>query len=226
MPAQKTQTSSLISMAGIVLLAMIINGAIGHFGLLYVDLKHAEVMQRVNQLAEATDLAREAQVHFKVQVQEWKNVLLRGLDTHDRANYQEAMLSEANQVQEALRQLGVQSALLKLDAEAVLIDNLIIDHQEMLAVYQNTMQILQPDTMPNTLQLDQAVRGIDRPLNDEIDQLAQKFKELAHAQSLVATKQSQNTIGTVHRVMMVGTALAVVVLLLMLGMVIRKNRGR
>lgn len=225
MPVQKTQTSSLISMVGIVLLVLLINGAIGYFGLRYVDLKYAELMQRVNLLTEATDLSREAQVHFKVQVQEWKNLLLRGQDGHNLASYRDAMLAQASQVQEALRRLGVQSTVLKLDAEAALIAKLISDHQKMLAVYQKELQALPPDTFLNALKLDRAVRGIDRPLNNAIDQLAQRFKELAHAQRLAAAEQSQKTIETVRRVMMVGTALAVAVLMLMLGLVIRKNRG-
>lgn len=225
MPVQKTQTSSLISMAGIVLLALLINGAIGYFGLRYVDLKHAQLMQRVNLLTEATDLSREAQVYFKVQVQEWKNLLLRGQDSHNLVSYRDAMLAQAGQVQEALRRLGDQSTLLKLDAEAALIAKLISDHQKVIAVYQKELQVLQPDTFQNALKLDRAVRGIDRPLNNAIDQLAQSFKGLAHAQRLAATEQSQKTIETVRRVMMVGTALAVAVLMLMLGVVIRKNRG-
>lgn len=212
-------------MAGIMLLALLINGAIGYFGLRYVDLKYAELIKRVNLLAEATDLAREAQVHFKVQVQEWKNLLLRGQDTHDLADYRDATLAQAGQVEEALRRLGAQSALLKLDVEAALIASLISDHQEVLAVYQKELQVLQPDTFQNALKLDRAVRGIDRPLNTAIDQLAQRFKGLAHAQRLAVAEQSQKTIKTVRRVMMVGTALAVVVLMLMLGMMSRRNRG-
>lgn len=105
MPVQKTPTSSLISLTGIVLLALLINGAIGYLRLRYVDFKYTELMQRV-------------------------------------------------------------------------------------------------------------------------DQLAQRFKDLAHAQRLATTEQSQKTIDTVSRVMMVGTALAVAVLMLMLGMVSRRNRGQ
>lgn len=225
MPVQKTPTSSLISLVGIVALAMLINGAIGYFGLRYVNLKHAELMQRVNLLTEATDLAREAQVHFKVQVQEWKNLLLRGHDKKKLSDYRAATLAQAGQVQEALRRLGVQSTLLKLDAEAALIARLISDHQEVLAVYQKELQVRQPDTFPNALKLDRAVRGIDRPFNKAVDQLAERFKELAHAQRLAAAEQSQKTIETLSRVMMVGTALAIAVLLLMLVMVSRKNRG-
>lgn len=225
MPVQKTQTSSLISLAGILLLGLLINGAIGYFGLRYVDLKHAELMQRVNLLTEATDLAREAQVHFKLQVQEWKNLLLRGQDREDLANYREATLAQAGQVQEALRRLGTQASLLKLDAEAALIAGLISDHQNVLAVYQQELQALPPDTFQKALKLDRAVRGIDRPFNTAIDQLAQRFKDLAQVQRLATAEQSQKIIETVRRVMLVGTALTVAVLVLMLGMVSRRNRG-
>jgi hypothetical protein len=223
MPLKKTPTSSLISLAGIVLLALLLNGAIGYFGLRYVDLKQVELLQRVNLLTDATDLAREAQVHFKIQVQEWKNLLLRGQNTRDLAGHRDAMLAEATQVQEALRQLGVQSTHLKLDHETALIGKIVSDHQSVLAAYQKELHGTQPDSAQNALKLDRAVRGIDRSLNDAIDQLAGRFKGLAHSQRLAAAEQTRTAIEVVHRVMVVGTALAVAVLLLMLGMASRRN---
>ena len=226
MLVQKTQKQSLISLAGIVLLALLINGAIGYFGLRYIDLKHVELMHRVNLLTEATDVAREAQIHFKIQVQEWKNLLLRGQEKRELDGYQNAMLTQANLVQEALHQLGAQATLLKLDSETVLIAKLISDHQGVLDAYQKELQVLQPDTFQNTLKLDRSVRGIDRPLNAAIDQLAERFKEVARAQRQAATEQSQQAIETIRRVMMGGTTLAVVLLLLMLGIASRRNQGQ
>ena len=220
---KNNQTSSFISLAGIVLLALLINGAIGYFGLRYVDLKQYELLQRVNMLTDATDLAREAQVHFKIQVQAWKNLLLRGQNTRELAKYRDDMLAEAAQVQEALRQLGVQTTLLKLDHETASVGKIASDHQRVLAAYQKELQGIQPDTVQNALKLDRAVRGIDRPLNDAIDQLAGRFKGLAHSQRLAAAEQTRKTIETVHRVMIVGTALAVAVLFLMLGAASRRN---
>ncbi|MDQ5907136.1 MAG: hypothetical protein QG590_1619, partial [Pseudomonadota bacterium] len=72
----------------------------------------------------AIDSARGAQVRFKTQVQEWKNILLRGKDPETFNKHLKSFESENQAVKERL--LQVKAAATKLGvAERINVDNVI-----------------------------------------------------------------------------------------------------
>src|SRR5690242_17027387 len=53
----------------------------------------------------ALDSARDAQVHFKTQIQEWKNILLRGQNPEAFAKYRESFIAEGKESESQLLRL-------------------------------------------------------------------------------------------------------------------------
>ena len=127
---------------------------------------HAE-LDRLENLAEGTRLA---QVEFKTQVQEWKNILLRG---HDRAQFERflaAFLARNAEIQARLEEL------LKLARAAQFPEDELADlkirHQELLVDYQEALRNFRADDPLSPRLVDALLQGLDRTLNTQFNRFA------------------------------------------------------
>jgi hypothetical protein len=59
----------------------------------------SHLVKRNDFLLQAVDLARQAQVDFKVQIQEWKNTILYGMDPKTFERYNTAFFTQVTAVQ-------------------------------------------------------------------------------------------------------------------------------
>jgi methyl-accepting chemotaxis protein-1 (serine sensor receptor) len=147
-------------------------------------------MQRVVETLDAADLAYEAQVQFKLQVQEWKNLLLRGHDPADFAAFAHAADAARQRVRSLLGEIA-RNALVDEAAqrEAVAIAAEIDQIVDRYAAVLRGPQDLAACDAPRAI--DATVRGIDRApmvaierLTDTLDALAREALVAAEAEDL------------------------------------------
>jgi two-component system, cell cycle sensor histidine kinase and response regulator CckA len=113
------------------------------------------------------------QVGFKKQVQEWKDILLRGRDPDDLRQYTEAFHQEDRQVGEtalALRE-SVEEPAVK-----ALLDRFIKAHETLDANYAAGLARFTANGM-NPFEVDRMLRGQDRAPTDLIDRIASLMSE-------------------------------------------------
>lgn len=73
------QSRTRFILSGIVIAILILGlGAINWVGFFLINSKQKNFHQRMREQMEQVQIAYQLQVDFKVQVQEWKNVVLRG----------------------------------------------------------------------------------------------------------------------------------------------------
>ena len=120
-------------------------------------------MSKTIAFARNVDLARDAQVHFKRQVQEWKDVLLRGHKPADYAKYWSLFEREEGETQALLDELKRRDA-----NEAAAVDRLLDEHRSIGRRYRDAIPLLDANDPLSYRVVDTKVRGMDRPLTDEM----------------------------------------------------------
>jgi methyl-accepting chemotaxis protein-1 (serine sensor receptor) len=132
------------------------------------------------QAAEASDMAA---LHFKIQVQEWKNVLLRGHEKKDFDRYLAAFQKEHTAVQKALDRC--RTAFVRLGLDTAPVDGARNEHNALREKYLEAIKLFDDKVPTAYREVDKAVRGIDRKPTEDIDKLseivdkalAQRFEE-------------------------------------------------
>jgi hypothetical protein len=141
--------------------------AVAVWGLLAVDSanrRQQEALATATQLLRTVDQVREAQIRFKEQVQEWKNLLLRGDDPKDYANYWAAFQSDEKDVNTLL--ITAAAKLKEAQLATKPIDEFLASHAVLAAAYREAIKSYRPGDLPTVLAVDDKVRGIDRaPMN-------------------------------------------------------------
>jgi methyl-accepting chemotaxis protein len=120
------------------------------------------------------DTARRMQVVFKIQVQEWKNVLLRGREPEDLAKYKTAFFTRETEVTELAGDLARDVG----DPTIVeLIDVFVAHHQTLGVRYRDAMALFEERT-DDPYRADRSVRGMDRGPTDEVDVIVAEIEDL------------------------------------------------
>ncbi len=117
----------------------------------------------------AVDIAL-ANVDFKSQVQEWKDLLIRGNDPEAFNKYKSQFLDKADRVQKRLTKAKeeLQAAGSPHAAEVA---DLLAKHKEMLDRYLAALASFDPSNPETGKQVDKLVKGMDRPPTQVANQL-------------------------------------------------------
>ena len=215
---------ALLNLASLMLLAVLITGIAGLFAVWSLSGFHARTGNTLHQVTGAVDHARLVQTHFKTQVQEWKNILLRGDLPVDRAHYAFAFEQEKKTTIALLKSLP--AAITPLNAAFSTVDQSQFERlsERLAALNQTYVQALNLATSDDgwkPLAADKLVRGADRELSlqmevipDQITAAAAEF--LRRAQITVAER-----FDTLSRVVWCGMLLALTVVALTLWRILK-----
>jgi methyl-accepting chemotaxis protein-1 (serine sensor receptor) len=141
-----------------------------------------------NQVEDVGDLSRRAQLDFKIQVQEWKNILIRGHDPELFAQYLKAFNDRSAKVRLSLSRLGTQAKA--LDLPATFADKALAEHDELDKKYLAAIKSFRAGDAASTLEVDKAVRGIDRAATDHIDELVKVVRQQGDRLAAQVTKDA------------------------------------
>ena len=122
----------------------------------------------------SVSLASDAQIEFKKQVQEWKNILLRG---HDKAQFDKYLGKFANQeglVQQHLTNLG--STLADQSPFKPRVEELLRTHLELGKKYRAALEHFDASNPLSNRLVDKHVKGIDRPPTKQMNALLDEIR--------------------------------------------------
>lgn len=152
----------------------------------------------VNSTLQESTLVDQANLEFKSQVQEWKNVLLRGKDPEALTKYWTRFEEQEREVKQTLAQLS-QLAGQWQDQELVAqVRSLSDEHQKLgLAYRQGKEKFVAAQGDPTVG--DQAVKGIDRATSEQMEALVKHLHEEGNrqAQAISEETHSQAILGVV-----------------------------
>ena len=138
-----------------------------------------------------SQLIDEANLQFKVQVQEWKNVLLRGKQPAEGDKYWAQFQARQGDVQsilgELVRQPGLEPAL------KARIDSLREAHRVLGGAYQQgRAAYLAAGADPAAG--DNAVKGVDRATSEQMSELVSELRQRGNQQSLQISASAERTV--------------------------------
>lgn len=167
--------------------------AIGFFGISKVIAYKTTLdstLQFSSSNMEILDKSRNIQVQFKKQVQEWKNILLRGHDVENYNKYLESFNKEEQAIQNSLKEL---IALMdKLHINSDMAESTLKAHAELGEQYRNALKSYDPSNPASYKLVDKLVTGIDRVPTDNIDKIVEEIQLNSSKQTELVMTDSYN----------------------------------
>jgi methyl-accepting chemotaxis protein-1 (serine sensor receptor) len=135
-----------------------------------LTVQSTELTETMLKLAQAGDMARVAQNDFKTQVQEWKNILIRGHDAEQMAKYKASFEKTEKEVEADFARLKV--ALKELEIPTDPLDKTVQELHKLGVKYREALATWKDKDPLAYRSVDGQLKGIDRPMNEAIKALA------------------------------------------------------
>ena len=175
---QLTIKQKLFVLVSLALLALLSVGLFSFFQASKLNEASSRSMERHVLLIETIDKARGAQVRFKTQVQEWKNILLRGKDPEAFARHLKQFDEEEVVVKERLKQVMASATRLEI-AERLKISAVMATFEALGPSYREALKQYDRSAPDPAATVDKLVRGMDRAPTKAIDDLVTEIQKIA-----------------------------------------------
>ncbi|MFA5677182.1 MAG: methyl-accepting chemotaxis protein [Pseudomonas sp.] len=153
------------------------------------------------------DLVSDANVAFKEQVQEWKNVLLRGADQADLDRYWSQFQASETRVQTLLTQIGALDIEEDLQRRVTALRDM---HGQLGPQYRSGLQRF-VDSDRDPIAGDSVLRGIDRETTQQLGRLADELHQFAASEAQRIREATLRTV-ILGIVILLGSALFISIL--------------
>ena len=150
-----------------------------------------------------------AQIAFKTQVQEWKNILLRGQNHKEFEKHLALFSNEEKTVQTLLTSVRDQSVA-EGEIRAAVAD-VLAKHLELGTVYRTALKPMAEGAFDTGHLVDSAVRGKDRPLAQAMDALVTQVEALSAKGRAESEAHAESVYQTVKNILIFGMFVATVV---------------
>ncbi|HAS84204.1 MAG TPA: hypothetical protein DCS43_16380 [Verrucomicrobia bacterium] len=215
------EMKSVVPLVGMILLIMMANGLVAVFGVNYHKVMTSRAQDEMERVYEGVERVREVQLHFKRQVQAWKNILLRGHVPADYATYAEAFRKEQRMTLDLLASLAADWRQWSEIAQrgVALADQLAVLNSR----YAEALARL--DAGASVQAVDLQVRGLDRPLESELDSIVQRVDDQVRLRRQALRHDDLARYQQFRRLFSLSTAAGCILTLVMLVVLLRRQAG-
>lgn len=152
-------------------------GALGYHGLKRGLESEKAIIEKTTASRRAVDLARRAQVNFKIQVQEWKNILLRGHREEEYNDHFAGFETRETAARKDLVELRRLAEVIGLSTSEI--TAAVDTHAELGLKYRQALKSFRHDDPNSTAIVDKLVDGIDRAPTKAIDAIVSAINKFA-----------------------------------------------
>lgn len=204
-----------LKLHGAFLLMLVVLAALGYYAVDRMDSYSREISKNNEKANRISNLSLEATVLFKKQVQEWKNILIRGHEKKDYDKYSTQFEEMRQQTQETVQQLRT----LAVDEPEIIkaADQFLAEHDHLTELYHEALPLLLVNKAGlGYRDVDVKVRGIDRAPTETIEHIVELGEALkirtseATQESITAFKQETALIALVLFLLLITLYVAVV----------------